>query len=174
MRRFADTNGDNTVDIWCSYQDGLEGYRDIDSDHNRNADQYRWFHTAGTRWGIDQDGDSEIDAWRVISASEVAEELVLALRTRDRKRFDLLLLTPQELSELGLGKQQEDAIADTVRAARIGFRQLAEQQKIVTSKSRYVDFSSPRPGTIPEPHLPDTVSNSGPGPLSQFVAPGWH
>src|SRR5690348_4731085 len=49
LRRFADTNNDNVVDQWCYYLNGVEVYRDIDSNFNGKADQYRWFNTAGTR-----------------------------------------------------------------------------------------------------------------------------
>ena len=83
LRRFADSNGDNKVDQWCYFQDGLEVYRDIDSDFNERADQYRWFHTAGSRWGIDKDENKSIDSWKVISPHEVAEQLVIALKTRE-------------------------------------------------------------------------------------------
>ena len=55
LRRFADTNNDNVVDLWCYYLDGIEVYRDIDSNFNKKADQYRWFNTAGTRWGLDRE-----------------------------------------------------------------------------------------------------------------------
>ena len=41
LRRFADSNGDRQVDQWCYYKDGIEVYRDIDSDFNGAADQYR-------------------------------------------------------------------------------------------------------------------------------------
>ena len=50
LRRFLDTNGDGKVDQWCYYKDGLEVYRDIDSDFNGKVDQCRWCSTAGTRW----------------------------------------------------------------------------------------------------------------------------
>jgi len=149
LRRFADTNADNVVDTWCYYRDGLEVYRDIDSDFNKKADQYRWFNTAGTRWGIDQNEDGQIDAWRVISAPEVAEELIEALRTRDAGRFRLLLLTQKEVGELGLAKEQADAMSQSIRAAEAGFSNLADQQKLISFKTRYVDCDSARPGTIP-------------------------
>lgn len=149
LRRFADTNADNVVDTWSYYRNGLEVYRDIDSNYNGKADQYRWFHTAGTRWGIDQNEDGQIDAWRVISAPEVAEELVTALRTRDPQRFQLLVVTSRELGELGLSKQQTAAMQETARAAAAGFGKLAGQQKTVSAKTQYVDFDSARPGTIP-------------------------
>ena len=47
--------------MWCYFLDGLEVYRDIDSNFNGKADQYRWFHTAGTRWGTDKNEDGRID-----------------------------------------------------------------------------------------------------------------
>ena len=85
LRRFADTNNDNVVDLWCYYLDGIEVYRDIDSNFNKKADQYRWFNTAGTRWGIDRNEDGHIDSWQTISPHEVAEQVVIAIKTRDLK-----------------------------------------------------------------------------------------
>src|SRR5688500_9875010 len=130
LRRFADTNNDNTVDMWCYYLDGLEVYRDIDSNFNKSADQYRWFHTAGTRWGIDKNEDKRIDAWRSIAPHEGAEQVVLALKTRDAARFNLLLLTPSELEQLGLGQPKAEALASNVKAANAGFKKLADEQKL--------------------------------------------
>lgn len=149
LRRFADTNKDNVVDLWCYYRDGLEVYRDIDADSNGKADQYRWFNTGGTRWGIDRNEDGQIDVWRVIAPQEVAEELVLALRTRDRARFDLLLLSSLELGELGLGENRSKNLSESISSALGRFAQFTAEQKAVTPKSRYVDFAGFRPSTIP-------------------------
>lgn len=149
LRRFADTNSDNVVDQWCYFQNGLEVYRDIDSNFNGKADEYRWFNTAGTRWGIDKNEDGKIDSWKIISPHEVAEQVVFALKTRDQARFDLLVAKPNELSELGLGKARQDSISATAKEATAGFAKLVDEQKIVTSDSRYVDFGSARPGLIP-------------------------
>jgi len=54
LRRFLDTNGDNKVDQWCYFKDGIEIYRDIDANFNNKSDQYRWLGTAGTRWGLEK------------------------------------------------------------------------------------------------------------------------
>jgi hypothetical protein len=67
LRRFADSNGDRNVDQWCYFKDGIEVYRDIDSDFNGVADQYRWLGTEGIRWGIDKNEDGKIDSWKLIS-----------------------------------------------------------------------------------------------------------
>ena len=53
LRKFVDTNDDKVVDQWSYYKDGLEVYRDIDSKYTGKVDQCRWFHTGGTRWGLD-------------------------------------------------------------------------------------------------------------------------
>lgn len=153
VRRFADTNNDNLVDLWCYYRDGLEVYRDIDSNFDKKVDQYRWFQTAGMRWGIDDNADGKIDAWRAISPHEVAEQVVLALKERDPKlgsqRFNLLVISPQELADLGLGKQRAELIQASANGAREGFAKLAADQKVVASESQYVDFGSARPAIIP-------------------------
>src|SRR3954462_1785878 len=73
LRRFYDTNGDNFVDMWCYFLNGVEVYRDIDSNFNNKADQYRWFNMAGTRWALDKNEDGKIDSWKVISPHEVAD-----------------------------------------------------------------------------------------------------
>ncbi|HVT26496.1 MAG TPA: thioredoxin-like domain-containing protein [Lacipirellulaceae bacterium] len=149
LRRFYDTNGDNYVDMWCYYLNGVEVYRDIDSDFNNKADQYRWFNTAGTRWAIDKNEDGRIDSWKVISPQEVAEQVVLALKSQDQTRFELLLLTPSELGDLGFGKARTDSIDQRIKSAPTAFAKIIANQSVVTSKTHYTDFSSGRPGTIP-------------------------
>jgi hypothetical protein len=102
LRKFADTNNDNIVDQWCYYRDGIEVYRDIDSNFNGKADQYRWLNTAGTRWGMDENEDTKVDSWKAISAEEVSAEVVRALAEQDPARFQRVLLTESELKSLGL------------------------------------------------------------------------
>lgn len=149
LRQFLDTNGDNVVDQWRYYQNGLEVYRDIDSDFNGKADQYRWFHTAGSRWGIDKNEDSKIDAWKVISAEEVTAEIVAALAERDVSRFERVALSPDELKTLGLGAERLKQLVATVEGRRAKFRELAESQKTITGGTKWLQFSGSRPGTVP-------------------------
>jgi RNA polymerase sigma factor (sigma-70 family) len=49
LRRFLDTNGDNRVDVWSYYKDGVEVYADIDTTFTGKPDQYRWFNAAQLR-----------------------------------------------------------------------------------------------------------------------------
>lgn len=71
LRWLADSNGDGKIDQLSFFKDGIEVYRDIDSDFDDKIDQSRWLATAGTRWGIDKDQDGILDEWKMISAEEV-------------------------------------------------------------------------------------------------------
>jgi len=149
LRVFTDSNNDNVVDQWSYYHGGLEIYRDVDVNFNGKADQYRWFHTGGSRWGIDRNEDGKIDAWRQISAEEAVAELVEALKTRDAARFSRLLLTPGELKSLGVGEERSKEITAKTAAAAKQFARLAKAQKIVTPQSTFVDFGGSKPGIVP-------------------------
>ena len=129
LRRFLDTNGDNKVDQWCYYKDGVEVYRDIDSDFNEKADQFRWFNTGGIRFGVDDNQDGKFDRWQIISPEEVASEAVAAWATNDVSRFDRLLLTQSELEKLGLGKETKAKLAKKLASAKENFAKAASSQK---------------------------------------------
>ena len=105
LRKFVDTDDDKVVDQWSYYKDGLEVYRDIDSKHTGKVDQCRWFHTGGTRWGLDPEGTGTIQTWKQISPEEVTAEIVAAMATQDSQRFVRLVITPAELRSLGLGRR---------------------------------------------------------------------
>ncbi|WP_146571594.1 TlpA disulfide reductase family protein [Botrimarina hoheduenensis] len=149
LRRFADANTDNVVDTWCYYAAGLEVYRDIDSDFDSKADQYRWFHTGGSRWGLDKNQDGKIDVWKQISPQEVAEEAVAAVKTRDDARFARLLLSSDEAARLGMGEALSEEVKAGLASARQGFVGLIRSQKILTGDSRFVDFGAGKPGVVP-------------------------
>jgi len=149
LRRFIDTNNDNVVDQWCYYKDGLEVYRDIDADFNGKADQYRWFHTGGSRWGIDKDEDGRIDSWKAISAEEVTAEVVAALALRDVERFGRVVLTDAELKSLGVGPAKAKELSEKLDGLVAKFKGLMTRQKEVTGTTKWVQFSGNRPGTVP-------------------------
>jgi thiol-disulfide isomerase/thioredoxin len=149
LRRFADTNGDNKVDLWCYYKFGVEVYRDVDEDFNGKADQYRWLNTGGTRWGVDEDEDGTVDRWEQISAEEVTAEVVAALRDRDPTRFVRLLISDREIESLGLGREKSDQISVRADRAAREFTGLAKRQKSVDSDAKWVQFAASAPGVVP-------------------------
>jgi thiol-disulfide isomerase/thioredoxin len=149
LRRFLDTNGDNKVDQWCYYKDGIETYRDIDANFNNKADQYRWLGTAGTRWGLDDNEDQRIDSWKTLSAEEATAEIVAALRDKDASRFRRVLITSDELKNLGLAADQEKQLASKINSAAATFTDVASKQKLVGAKSEWLHFGASRPGVVP-------------------------
>ncbi|MFT5525001.1 MAG: thiol-disulfide isomerase/thioredoxin [Pirellulaceae bacterium] len=149
LRRFLDTNQDHKVDQWCYFKDGIEIYRDIDEDFNGKADQYRWMGTAGIRWGLDPDENTNIESWKTISAEEVTAEIVEAIRTKDQERFELLLLTEPELKTLGLGDEATKELSENIRDAKLNFTKFAATQTTVQSNSKWLHFGGNRPGLIP-------------------------
>ena len=149
IRRFVDTNGDNVVDQWSYYKDGLEVYRDIDANHNGKADQYRWFHTGGGRWALDADEDGAIDDWKAISAEEVTAEIVAAIAARDADRFARLIITDKELGALGLGRQRAKTIAEKASRATAGFKTMSARQQALAKDAAWVQFSAGLPGVVP-------------------------
>jgi len=151
LRQFADTDGDNVVDTWSYFRDGLIVYRDIDANHNGQADQHRWFHSAGSRWGINLDEDKEpgsIDRWKLISAEEAAEEAVDALRAGDLKRFQTLMLTKEEISQLGLSPAQAEQLTKRVQEATETFESLLAKKQL-EANCQFSDFGGIKPGVVP-------------------------
>ncbi len=149
LRKFVDSNGDNVVDQWSYYKDGLEVYRDIDANYNGKADNYRWFHTSGSRWGVDTNEDGTVDAWKTISAEEVTAEVVAALVNRDAARFARVILTATELKSLGLGPETGKSVVEKLRQAGTQFGKMAAAQKTIGPGAKWVQFSGSVPGIVP-------------------------
>ncbi|TWT67744.1 Thiol-disulfide oxidoreductase ResA [Posidoniimonas polymericola] len=151
LRRFSDTNGDNQPDAWCYFKDGLEVYRDVDTNFDRKADQHRWFNTGGMKWGVDKNQDQAIDYWKRISPQEIGEELVEAIKTKDQAAFERLLLSEAELRSLEVSPTLRAQFARRVQEAAKSFGELATRQQTLSASSRYIDFGAARPGAIPVP-----------------------
>ncbi|MBL8827444.1 MAG: TlpA family protein disulfide reductase [Planctomycetaceae bacterium] len=156
LRRFVDTNGDNLVDQWCYYSAGIEVYRDIDSNYDGKADQYRWLNTGGTRWGTDADQDGRIDQWKMISAEEVTSEVIRAIGERDANRFNRLLITADEVTSLGLGKSHSEEVTKIVGNATERFRAFLTDAKSPSAtlvstgnKLRWLQMGATLPGLLP-------------------------
>jgi len=150
LRRFADTNGDRNVDQWSYYKDGIEVYRDIDSNFNATADQYRWLGTQGTRWGIDTDEDGQIDSWKSISAEEITLEVVEAVKKRDTKRYVRLLPSPSELDSLKLGEKTKNRLTEKIEKSKLAFSEFLEGQRLIDAQATWAQFAADKPGVVPQ------------------------
>lgn len=149
LRWFVDTNKDKKPDRWCYFSQGVETFREIDTDFDGTADEYRWLGTGGMRWGVDDDGDGKIDSWRMISAEEVSSEIVRAAATRDGRRFATLLLTDAEINSMQLGSDKSERLRQKTKDARETFEKWAAGQNVVTRESRWTHFGAEKPGIVP-------------------------
>ncbi|MCE9630673.1 MAG: redoxin family protein [Planctomycetia bacterium] len=150
LRAFADTDGNRVVDRWSYYKDGLEVYREIDSDKDTKPDEYRWLAGAGSRWGADQNGDGVIDAWKVISAEEATAEVVAAIRDRDAVAFTRLLPTQDDLKAAGFEGEQLAELVARVATAPAAFAAMANKQAEVGADAKWASMLTPQPpGTLP-------------------------
>jgi TolA-binding protein/peroxiredoxin len=149
LRTFVDSNGDNVVDLWCYYRNGVEVYRDIDANFNGKADQYRWLHTAGMRWALDRDENGVIDEWKAISAEEVTAEVLKAAAAGDSARFGRVLLDGDELQALGLGEEKHKEVSTRLAAAKDGFERLKRSWSAKPENTKWLHFGALQPGVVP-------------------------
>jgi len=138
LRQFLDTNGDGKLNVWSYFKDGIEVYRDIDTNGDSVADQYRWLADAGTRWGIDKNQDGTIDTWKVISPEEVAYECFEAIKNLNQERFNRLLLTQEEYASLQLGPRIAKDVQVRWQKAKANFLSMARSQKVINSRAKWV------------------------------------
>lgn len=148
LRRFLDTNNDNVVDVWSYYREGLEVYRDIDSNYNGKADQYRWLNLEGGRWGLDTNEDREIDRWRIISAEEATAEAVRALAKGDYRRLSTVMVSREDLAALGVGRESAELL-EKIAAARNQFQQIVAKNEKSLSRMRWLRFDGSVPSIVP-------------------------
>jgi hypothetical protein len=148
LRQFSDVNSDNVVDTWSYFSEGLEVYRDIDTNNNGKADQCRWFHTAGSRIGLDRNEDATIDAWERLSPEEAASEAIAALSTGDAGRFAAVLPSDAEIGKLGLAEPVAKQLATRVAETRKAFA-AAARGGATGAAAEFTDFGGLRPGLVP-------------------------
>ncbi|MEZ6086587.1 MAG: TlpA disulfide reductase family protein [Pirellulaceae bacterium] len=127
---------------------GIEVYRDIDSDFNGKADQYRWLGTGGSRWAIDADEDGTIDSWKVISAEEVTQELIRSIADKDIARFNRLLLTEKEVKNCNVSEEIEGRLVRKVADAPKAFAAFVKTQTTLPSSAKWQHFIASQPGTV--------------------------
>jgi len=150
LRAFADSDGNRVVDRWSYYKDGMEIYRELDSDKDTKADEYRWLGGAGSRWGADTNADGVIDAWKVLSAEEATAEVVNAIRDRDAAAFARLLPTKADLEAAGFEGELLTELVARITAAPTAFAKAAAEQKDIGADARWTSMLTPQaPGTLP-------------------------
>jgi hypothetical protein len=152
LRLFFDTNGDNKLDVWSYYKDGVEVYREIDSKHDKDdpkPDQYRWLNSGGMKWGIDEAKDGHIKAWKAISAEEASQEVLQALINKDFARFEALLITDAEIKALELPAEQAAKLREARKNAAAKFQDTVSKLTTLSPKANWIHLETQAPQCIP-------------------------
>jgi thiol-disulfide isomerase/thioredoxin len=149
LRAFIDSNKDSNLDQWCYFLNGIESYRDVDSNFDGKPDQYRWLGLGGTKWAIDRNQDGRIDEWKTISAEELSFEVLAAIRDKDIQRFERLLITSKEIDSLGLSPDRKAEMTKNVSTATKRFAAAVKTQRSVDQRSKWVHFGATKPCILP-------------------------
>jgi thiol-disulfide isomerase/thioredoxin len=149
LRRFLDTNGDRYIDVWSYYLDGQEVYREIDTNFNHKADQYRWFGPGGMKIGLDMDEDGKIDRWEAISPEEVSQEILQAIITRDLGRLQALMINDADIKALELPAAEASRIKEKIAQAPQKFNQVAAALIGLTTKTKWIHLETSAPQCMP-------------------------
>lgn len=150
LRKFLDTDGDKKIDQWRYYNQGVEVYRDIDTNDNDKVDQSRWLNLGGSRWGIDQNEDGRIDAWKVISAAEATKEAVRAMVAGDDHALQLVMFNSDDARAIGLNQQLAGKLLESAEGAGKKAKAIIAKSKSLNSQSKWIRFDAQMPSTIPE------------------------
>lgn len=153
LRRFFDTNGDNKTDTWSYFRDGIEVYREIDTNSNGKPDQYRWLNGGGLRWGVDMDEDTRIESWLAISPEEVSQELLRAIINKDQVRFAALLVNESDLKGMDIPDAQSRPIREKVAQAMARFQATLTKATAVNEKSTWLHLELGVPQCLPADQL---------------------
>src|SRR5438309_840892 len=154
LRRFFDTNGPTPafpkghVNVFSYYLDGVEVYREVDSNSDGKIDQYRWLNTDGMKWGTDADQDGKIDSWRMISADEASQEIFQAVLTNDFPRLQALWITDPEVKSLGLPATEVTRIHGLQEKAQEKFQNTVRKLDL-GDKGHWVRLEAPPPQCLP-------------------------
>ena len=148
LRKFLDSTGDGSIDQFRYYDQGLEVFRQQDTDGDKVNDDFRWLNFGGTRWGRDTDGNGRIDAWRRLTPEEAGRVAVEAMLSDNVETLKSVLVTEADLRDLGVRPEIADDILERVGEPE---KKLAEMRrgKVLSEKARWDRFDGSRPGLIP-------------------------
>ncbi|MEM9701115.1 MAG: TlpA disulfide reductase family protein [Planctomycetota bacterium] len=157
LRKIVDADGDNTIELFIYYNQGMEVYREWDADGaEKNAsgvpvvssNNFRWVNFGGTKWGVDENGDRKIDRWKRISATEAAQVATEALVDGDAQKLATVLVTEDELKALGVAEENRSAVMEGLAGAAGKLRSMREESKLLKSKPTVQSVNAGQPGLI--------------------------
>jgi hypothetical protein len=144
-----DTNGDKQIDVWSYYLDGVEVYREVDTNFDKKPDQFRWLNSAGMKWGVDNVGDGKIHEWRMISAEEVSQEILQAVIAKDFDRLQALFLSDADMQGLGLPANEVTRLQGLRKSAQATFQATVAKLTGLNTTTHWLHLETSAPQCIP-------------------------
>ena len=150
LRKFVDTNDDGVVDQWSYYKDGLEVYRDIDSNYNGKAGPVPLVPHRRQPLGIGPErgrGDRlvEADFGRGSHRGSGGGDRHARCRPLRPPAVDA-----RRIAVAGAGQgQSAGAWPRSSSKAMAGFKAMLAGQKALAPDATWVQFSASRPGIVP-------------------------
>ncbi len=156
LRLFFNTNPTpthNIPDVWAYYKDGVEVYRESESETKNyvsKPDQFRWLNGGGMKWGVDEAKEGHIKHWKMISPEEVSQEVLQALANKDFARLQALMITDAEMTQLGLPADEVAHVHQLEKAAPEKFQKtIADLPKLASGKPNWVHLETAAPECTP-------------------------
>ena len=152
LRRFVVTNKSKQMDQWSYYQDGFEVYRESDLNNDAVPDECRWLNGGGTRVAIvtqSEGGRLGVKAWKRISAEEASKVIVQGLATNDLGLIESVLVTPEELAELGIPKVDVEQVTSAATKRKEAVDALRKSLTGWNKTTVWSRFDCAMPHTIP-------------------------
>ncbi len=155
LRRYVDTNGDRYIDQWRYFKNGIEVYRDLDTDKNNKPDQARWLNTGGSRWAIINDDekdkvpDGAVESWKQLSAEEASRVAIFALARADASLLKTILISRDDIESLGIEGKLAEELLKNVREPEAALRTVLSQSSSFGKQSTWQRFDAAMPGVIP-------------------------
>ena len=157
LRKFLDTDGVGGIDQWRYFNNGIEVYRDLDTNNNNKPDQSRWLNLGGSRWGIDQDEDGRIEKWKVLSAAEASKEAIRALIAGDEAGLQAIMINDEDIKTLGINQQLASKLLESAADVGKKAKGVMAKSKSLSAQSRWTRFDAQSPSLIP---LDDEKANA--------------
>lgn len=148
LRCYSITNTKKIFDTWSYYKDGQEVFRELDTDFNGRKNQYRWLNSAGMKWGISNKEDRKIDAWQMISAEEVAQEVFAALANGDVTRLQALMITDADMRVMKLPSAETQRMTSLVTGAPAKFQAVRAKLPQLDGQARLISIESATPRCV--------------------------
>lgn len=152
LRQFIDTTGGDKFNILSYYVDGVEAFREVDTNGNGKPDSFRWLGVNGGKQGTDANEDGVVDQWVSISAEEVCHEVFAAVAANNAARLRAVLATDKEVKALGLPPAEEGRLLKKLASAEGKLAKVAADLK-PTAKAKLVHVEMDVPHTTPRDAL---------------------